>query len=165
MEADMTPEEKQALLDAAYVKAEKYEYDYGACPQCVLATIQELVGGIDDATIKAVHGLSGGGGLMSEGTCGALTGGLVALSAKYGRDRDKLDKGRYINNFKKCKTLVERFRAEFGGVTCNQLQQQFTGKTYDMWNAEEYQAFNEARGHKCADATGKVTQWVIEMTT
>lgn len=161
----MTPEEKQALLDAAYAKAEKYEYDYGACPQCVLATIQELVGGIDDATIKAVHGLSGGGGLMAEGTCGALTGGLVALSAKYGRDRDKLDKGRFINNFKKCKMLVERFRAEFGGVTCSQLQQQFTGKTYDMWNAEEYQAFNDARGHKCADATGKVTQWVIEMTT
>lgn len=160
----MIPEEKQALLDAAYVKAEKYEYDYGACPQCVLATIQELVGGIDDATIKAVHGLSGGGGLMSEGACGALTGGLVAISAKYGRDRDKMDKGRYINNFKKCKELVERFKAEFGGVTCAQLQQQFTGKTYDMWNAEEYKAFNDARGHKCAHATGKVTQWVIEMT-
>ncbi len=161
----MTPEEKKALIDAVYVKAEKYEYDYGACPQCVLATIQETVGGIEDSTIKAVHGLAGGGALMSEGMCGALTGGLVALSAKYGRDRDKLDKGRYLNNYKKCKELVERFRAEFGGVTCHQLQQQFTGQTFDMWNAEEYKAFDAARGHKCAHATGKVTQWVIEMTT
>lgn len=161
----MTPEEKQALLEKVYEKASRYELDYGACPQCVLAAIQETVGGIDDATIKAVHGLAGGGGLMAEGACGALTGGLVALSTRYGRDRDKLDKGRYINNFKKCKTLVERFKAEFGGVTCSQLQQQFTGKTYDMWNAEEYKAFDDARGHKCAHATGKVTQWVIEMTT
>jgi C_GCAxxG_C_C family probable redox protein len=161
----MNAEEKEALLQQAYEKAAKYEFDYGACPQCVLATVQELVGGIDDATIKAVHGLAGGGGLMAEGACGALTGGLVALSAKYGRDRDKLDKGRYINNFKKCKTLVERFRAEFGGVTCADLQQQFTGRTFDMWQADQYQAFNEARGHKCADATGKVTQWVIEMMT
>lgn len=161
----MTPEEKQKLIEQVYETAAKYEYDYGCCPQCVLATIQETVGGIDDATIKAVHGLSGGGGLMAEGTCGALTGGLVALSAKYGRDRDKLDKGRYINNFKKCKELVERFRTEFGGVTCTQLQEQFTGRTYDMWQADEYKAFSDARGYKCADATGKVTQWVIEMTT
>ncbi len=160
----MNADEKQALAQQAYDKALRYELDYGCCPQCVLAAIQETVGGIDDATIKAVHGLSGGGGLMAEGTCGALTGGLVALSARYGRDRDKLDKGRCINNFKKCRELVERFRAEFGGVTCSQLQQQFTGKTYDMWQAEEYQAFCQARGDKCAEATGKVTQWVIEMT-
>ncbi len=161
----MSPEEKQMLADQAYEKAAKYELDYGCCPQCVLATVQETVGGIDDATIKAVHGLSGGGGLMAEGACGALTGGLVALSAKYGRDRDKLDKGRYINNFKKCKTLVERFREEFGGVTCAELQQQFTGRTYDMWQADEYKAFDDARGNKCAHATGTVTRWVIEMTS
>lgn len=161
----MNEEEKRALAQQAYEKAQQYELDYGCCPQCVLATIQETVGGIDDATIKAVHGLSGGGALMADGTCGALTGGLVAISAKYGRDRDKLDKGRYINNFKKCKELVERFRSEFGGVTCSELQQQFTGQTYDMWNAEEYKAFDEARGTQCAHATGKVTQWVVEMTT
>jgi len=159
----MNANEKQALADQAYEKALQYELDYGCCPQCVLATVQETVGGIDDATIKAVHGLSGGGALMAEGTCGALTGGLVALSAKYGRERDKLDKGRYINNFKKCKTLVERFRAEFGGLSCSELQKQFTGRTYDMWQADQYQAFDQARGKQCAHATGTVTRWVIEM--
>lgn len=159
----MNANEKQALGDQAYEKALQYELDYGCCPQCVLATVQETIGGIDDATIKAVHGLSGGGALMAEGTCGALTGGLVALSAKYGRERDKLDKGRYINNFKKCKTLVERFRAEFGGLSCSELQKQFTGRTYDMWQADQYQAFDQARGKQCAHATGTVTRWVIEM--
>lgn len=159
----MTPEEKAALAEQAYAKALQYELDYGCCPQCVLATVQETVGIIDDATIKASHGLSGGGGLMALGTCGALTGGLMALSAKYGRDRDKLDRGRFINNFKKNKELVERFRQEFGGITCADLQQQFTGRTYDMWQAEEYKAFDQARGQKCAHATGMVTKWVIEM--
>ena len=100
---------------------------------------------------------------MGEGACGALTGGLMALSAKYGRDRDKLDKGRCINNFKKSKELTERFHQEFGGVTCQQLQQQFTGRTYDLWNADEYKAFDTARGQQCAHATGTVTKWVIEM--
>ena len=159
----MDIELKQALGEQAYAKAVKYELDYGCCPQCVLATVQETIGIVDDQTIKSSHGLSGGGALLGEGVCGALTGGLIALSAKYGRDRDKLDRGRYINNFKKAKELTERFQQEFGGVTCRQLQKQFTGRTYDMWNAEEYKAFSEARGQQCANATGTVTKWVIEM--
>lgn len=159
----MKKEEKQLLAEEAYQKALQYELDYGCCPQCVLATVQETIGIIDDSTIKASHGLSGGGGLMGQGACGALTGGLMALSAKRGRDRDKLDKGRFISNFKKGRELVERFRAEFGGVTCEELQQQFTGKTYDMWDEAQYKAFDEARGNKCAHATGTVTKWLIEM--
>jgi C_GCAxxG_C_C family probable redox protein len=163
MGAAMNSEEKQALAAQAYEKAVNYELDYGCCPQCVLATIQETVGFVDDATIKASHGLSGGGGLVGLGACGALTGGLMALSSKFGRDRDKLDKGRCINNFKKNKELVERFRTEFGGITCEDLQKQFTGRTYDMWKAEEYKAFDDARGKQCAHATGTVTKWVVEM--
>jgi C_GCAxxG_C_C family probable redox protein len=159
----MNSEEKQALAEQAYEKAVNYELDYGCCPQCVLATIQETVGFVDDATIKASHGLSGGGGLVGLGACGALTGGLMALSSKFGRDRDKLDKGRCINNFKKNKELVERFRTKFGGITCEDLQKQFTGRTYDMWKAEEYKAFDDARGKQCAHATGTVTKWVVEM--
>lgn len=159
----MSNEEKQALAQAAFDKAMKYELDYGCCPQCVLAAVQETVGVIDDSVIKASHGLSGGGGLSGVGACGALTGGLMALSAKRGRDRDKLDKGRFINNFKKGQELVDRFRDEFGGVTCAELQHQFTGKTYDMWNPEEYKAFDQARGQQCARATATVTRWVVEM--
>lgn len=159
----MDTEQKKLLGEQAYAKALQYELDFGCCPQCVLATVQETVGIIDDQTIKASHGLSGGCGLVGEGACGALTGGLMALSAKYGRDRDKLDKGRCINNFKKSKELTERFHQEFGGVTCQQLQQQFTGRTYDLWNSDEYKAFDTARGQQCAHATGTVTKWVIEM--
>lgn len=159
----MPTDDRQALAQQAYDKALQYEIDYGCCPQCVLAAVQETVGLIDDSVIKASHGLSGGGALCGHGACGALTGGLVALSAKRGRDRDKLDKGRFINNFKKGQELVERFKTEFGGVTCAELQQQFTGRTYDMWQAEQYQAFNAARGDKCALATATVTRWVVEM--
>ena len=159
----MENDRRQSLGEQAYDKAMRYELDYGCCPQCVLATIQETVGIVDDQTIKASHGLSGGGGLMGEGACGALTGGLMALSVRYGRDRDKLDRGRYINNFKKAQQLTDKFRQEFGGVTCQQLQKKFTGRTYDMWNAAEYQAFDAARGQQCAHATGTVTKWVIEM--
>ena len=159
----MNDEEKSAIAEQAYEKALNYELEYGCCPQCVLATVQETLGLIDDQTIKASHGLSGGGGLLGEGICGALSRALLALSAKYGRDRDKLAAGRYINNFKKAKEFTERFRREFGGVTCKELQQQFAGRTYDMWQADQYQAFDKDRGKQCAHATGTVSKWLVEM--
>jgi C_GCAxxG_C_C family probable redox protein len=159
----MAMDGKRDLGEKAYQKAAQYDLDYGCCPQCVLAAVQETIGVVDDQTIKASHGLSGGGGLLGEGVCGALSGGLLALSAKYGRDRDKLDKGRYIGNFQKAKELTERFRQEFGGLTCKELQQKFAGRTYDMWSPSEYKAFSEARGNQCAHATGTVTKWVVEM--
>jgi C_GCAxxG_C_C family probable redox protein len=159
----MLAQDKIRIAQDAYDKALKYEIDFGCCPQCVLSAVQETIGIIDDATIKASHGLSGGGALSGQGACGALTGGLMALSAKRGRDRDKLDKGRFIGNFQKGKELVERFKNEFGGVTCEELQKQFTGRTYDMWKPEEYKEFSDARGLKCAQATASVTRWVVEM--
>ncbi|MEJ2387118.1 MAG: C-GCAxxG-C-C family protein [Chromatiaceae bacterium] len=159
----MTREEKRALAEVAYRKAYEYELSCGSCPQCILRAVQETVGGIDDGTIKAAHGLAGGGGLVGEGVCGALTGGLLAISARYGRDKHKMDKGRYLNNLKKCKELSERFRQEFGGLSCRDLQQRFAGRSFDMWQAEEYAEFDKARGDQCARATATVTRWVVEM--
>jgi len=159
----MTKEEKETLGEKAYQLAFHYELRFGCCPQCVLATIQETVGLVTDETIKASHGLSGGGGLIGDGACGALTGGLLALSCKRGRDRDKFDKGKCIGNFKTGKTLVDRFQNTYGGVTCKHLQQRFTGRTYDLWDARQYTEFSEARSDQCAHATGLVTKWVIEL--
>ncbi len=158
----MSSDKKEVLAEEAYQRALNYELDFGCCPQCVLASVQEVVGYVTDETIKASHGLSGGGGLNGEGACGALTGGLMALSAKSGRDRDKLDKGRGIANFQDARELVDRFKAEFGGITCKELQKQFTGRTYDFWDSKEYKAFDEARELKCAQATAIVTKWVVE---
>jgi hypothetical protein len=87
----------------------------------------------------------------------------MALSAKRGRDADKMDKGPGIGNFQVGRQLVDKFQEEFGGVTCEHLQKEFTGRTWNMWNREEYKGFSEQRGDKCARATALVTKWVVEM--
>jgi len=153
---------KPDLAQQAYELALTYEMEYGCCPQCVLAAVQETVGGVTPEVIKAAHGLSGGGGLMGLGTCGALSGGLMALSTKRGRDRDKFERGKFIGNFRQGEELVKNFRETFGGVTCQELQQCFTGKTYDMWDAQQYAEFTEKRGERCAHASAQVARWVVE---
>lgn len=151
------------LAEKSYALAFELDKKYGCCPQCVLAALKETVGGISDETIKASHGLSGGGVLMGVGMCGALSGGLVALGSRKGREADKLDKGRGMANFQVGRLLVERFEQEYGGTTCRDLQQRFTGRTWDFWVPEEYKGFSAARGDQCARATGLVAQWVVEL--
>jgi C_GCAxxG_C_C family probable redox protein len=155
--------ERETLAAKAYERAYELDAKYGCCPQCVLTALNETLGGVTDDVIKASHGLSGGGSLMGSGTCGALSGGLLALGTRKGRDADKLDKGRGMANFQAGKLLVERFQAEFGGTSCEQLQQRFSGRTWDFWKPEEYKGFSAARGDQCARATGLVTPWVVEM--
>ncbi len=151
------------LAQRAHDRAFELECKYGCCPQCVLTAVKETVGGVTDETIKASHGLSGGGSLMGRGACGALAGGLLALSTVRGRDADKLHKGRGIANFQIGRQLVDKFVIEYGGVTCEQLQHSFTGRTWDMWDPVEYKAFCDARGEKCAQATALVARWAVEI--
>lgn len=151
------------LPKKAYDRAFELEKTVGCCPQCVLTAVDECVGGIGDAVIKASHGLSGGGALEGQGACGALTGGLVALGTRRGRDADKLGKGRGMGNFKWGKELTRRFEEEFGGTTCVQLQERFTGRTWNLWNPVDYMRFDKKRGDRCARASALVSQWVVEM--
>jgi C_GCAxxG_C_C family probable redox protein len=159
----MTPAEREQLAATAYKRAFELDAKYGCCPQCVLTAVKETVGGVSDDAIKASHGLSGGGALIGSGACGALTGGLLALGTRKGRDADKLHRGRGMGNFQAGRKLVEMFKEEFGGLTCEHLQCQFTGRSWDFWKPEEYKAFTDARGEQCARATGLVTRWVVEM--
>ena len=160
----MTAEQKPeySLSDKAYDRAYELDMSYGCCPQCVLTAVKETVGYVTDETIQSSHALSGGGALMGDGVCGALTGGLLALGAKKGRPADKLHKGRGIANFNAGKNLVEKFNEQFGGTSCQHLQKQFSGRTWDMWNPEEYKEFSDTRGDQCARATGLVTKWVVD---
>ncbi|MBN2830217.1 MAG: C-GCAxxG-C-C family protein, partial [Candidatus Cloacimonetes bacterium] len=94
----MEMHEKLDLAKKAYKIAYELDLRYGCCPQCVLSAVQQTIGGIDDATIKASHTLAGGGGLAGSGTCGAIAGGLLAIGAFYGREKteDGFQDGRYL---------------------------------------------------------------------
>ena len=57
---------KQKLAEKAAAVAKTYEFDYGCCPQCVLAAVQETVPNnkISDETIKQVMVFLGVVGLL-----------------------------------------------------------------------------------------------------
>jgi len=156
-----------AMLKRVYDRAFEYEQKYGSCPQCVLAAIQDEFGIIHDDVFRAGHALAGGVGLSSDGTCGALTGGVMALSCKYGRSRENFDKGRFLHSYVHAKKLRDRFVQEYGSTICRDVHKKLFGRTFNLWDSKEYGEFERAGAHrdKCPMVAENVARWVAEILT
>ncbi len=102
---------KDEILDAAFKAAKQYELKSGGCPQCTLAGIFDSLEIENDAVFKAATGLADGIGLTGNGHCGALSGGVLAISYFFGRffnllDPNDLQAALEAGMLERCSTLV-----------------------------------------------------------
>jgi len=157
---------KHDIPQKAYDLAFSYEASRGSCPQCVLAALRETMDIGDDAVFQAAHGLTGGTALSSAGTCGALAGGMMALSCVVGRTYQEFTEGekkRLV--FKYTKLLYDRFVREYGSPLCCDVQKKLFGRSYVLLDKKEYEAFEAAGAHvdKCPSVAGNAAKWTAEI--
>jgi C_GCAxxG_C_C family probable redox protein len=157
---------KHDIPQKAYDLAFSYEASRGACPQCVLAALRETMQIGDDAVFQASHGLTGGTALSSAGTCGALAGGMMAISCLIGRTYQEFTEGekkRLV--FKYTKLLYDRFVQEYGSPLCCGVQKKLFGRSYILLDKKEYEAFEQAGAHvdKCPSVAGNAAKWTAEI--
>ncbi len=157
--------EKDDVAKRAYDLAYEYESEYGSCPQCVMAAINDLFGIVPEEVLRAGYLLAGGGGICTDGTCGALVGGYMVLSSIWGRPRNEFESDKYRIAYKKAKILHDRFVGEFGSPLCCGVQEKIFGRSFDMWDPEDYQRFETMGGHddKCPMVAGKAARWTAEI--
>ncbi|HIG99966.1 MAG TPA: C_GCAxxG_C_C family protein [Thermoplasmata archaeon] len=154
------------LLDEVYSRAFQYEARLGSCPQCVLAALKETLGIGDDAVFKASQGLSGGTALSSEGTCGALAGGMIAIGLLVGRTYQEFSDGEKKRRvFKYTKQLYDKFIEEYNSALCCGVQKKIFGRSYNLLDKQEYEAFEKAGAHvdKCTCVAGNAARWTAEI--
>ena len=157
---------RDEILEEVYNLAFKYEAELGSCPQCVLAALMETLDVGDSNTIKAVDALAGGTALSTEGTCGALVGGLLAISSIAGRKYDDFKSGkRQRRVFKYAKKLYDKFVEEYGSPVCKDVHKKIFGRTFNLLDPWEYAEFKKAGAHidKCPVVSGKVARWTAEI--
>ena len=158
---------RKELLSAVYERAYQNEAEFGVCPQAVLAALQDYFRFIDDSLIQASHALAGGIARSTDGTCGALNGGLIVISSIYGRKRSEF--GEKTGNHEKgemiARELHDRFAAEFGGVICREVQEKVFGRSYNLRDPREFEKFEADGGHtdKCPLVTGKAARMTAEI--
>jgi len=120
------------ILDRVEKRAYELLSTYHGCGQCSLLAIQEVCNIKDDLMTKAATGLSGGVGSMGS-ACGALTGSILALSTKYGRDisafRGPAEEAVEIGYaaMEPMTKLAKWFEREFGTIICHDIRKSFMG--------------------------------------
>jgi C_GCAxxG_C_C family probable redox protein len=151
-------------MERAYNLGFRFEREYGSCPQCVFAAVSEVLGMNDRETFKAIDGLAGGLARSGNGTCGALSGGVAAISRRYGREEFQ-----NLGEREKCmalaKKLHDKFMAEYGSIICKDIQTKILGRSYNFWDPKDREEFDRAGGHtdKCPDVVGKAARWAVEI--
>jgi C_GCAxxG_C_C family probable redox protein len=157
---------REEILEEVYNRAFKYEAERGSCPQCVLSAIIEVLDVGDPATVQAIDALAGGTALSTEGTCGALVGGLLAISSIVGRSYDDFKAGeRKRRVFRYSTKLYDRFIEEYGSPLCKNVQKKLFGRSFNLLDPKEYAEFEKAGAHvdKCPSVSGNVAKWAAEI--
>lgn len=143
-----------------------YEYmkNYSNCSQCVCAAFKETYGFPGEDVIKAGTGMGGGIGLTGY-ACGALTGAVMIISSQGGREYSDLEQMIPKEFYRMVKDLCERFEREYESIQCREIQKKLLGRSFDLWDEEEYQAFIAAGGphEKCPEVVKKAAKWTAEI--
>ena len=149
---------KEDLLDEVEQKAFYYEAHHHDCSQCVLLSLQEVFNLTGDGAFKAATGFAGGLGRTGH-ACGSLTGAIMAFGLLWGRDMEDMmlpDKAERLHRLEASeqkigvliKKLQKRFREEYGGIACDEIQTKIFGKPYSSGTPEEREEMERLGGHK-----------------
>ncbi len=100
------------------IALEKFREGYN-CAQSVFYCFCDDLGFDKNTALKLATGFGGGMGRKEE-VCGAVTGGIMALGAKYGRGEKDVHAATE-GTYKKTRELMDRFAAKHGTFICRQL--------------------------------------------
>ncbi len=121
----------------------------------------------NDTVFKAASGLAGGCGGTCEGVCGGLSGGIMMMSTCFGRTREGFDGD--VED-KRCaarmaQALHQKFVETYGSSICKNIHGKIFGRTFDFWDKDDKQAFEDAGAHvdKCPSVVANASRWTAEL--
>lgn len=142
------PGSRTKLLDRVAWAAYYNDRVYEGCTRSVLQALQSHLHLEDGGALKASTALAGGVARMGE-TCGALTGGIMAIGLVLGREELE-DIQAYRDTMEASYELYHRFREEIGGTICLEIQRKLFGQSFDFKVNEEAEEWYAAGGlEKC----------------
>ncbi|MCE5212771.1 MAG: C-GCAxxG-C-C family protein [Deltaproteobacteria bacterium] len=152
-------------LDKVFDSAKDNELNCTGCAQSTVAAVMDVLGIKDESAFRAASGLSMGVGLTGDGTCGALTGGAIAIGLLFGRTSKEFeDPGAAMRAYDLVRLLYDDFRARYGTARCNDIQVKLMGRFYDMDKDEDYEAAlaDGMRDH-CSVLVGNAARKTLEI--
>jgi C_GCAxxG_C_C family probable redox protein len=145
---------RQEIVERVQKKAEEYEQVTQSCAKSPALALMEEFG---FGNIEIITALSAFPGVAITGeTCGAVLGGLAAISSYFGSD-DLLDYNANARCYAQCRKFISRFGNELGTTKCREIHEDIVfGQYHEVADPEKgYPAFLKDKGfEKCALAPG-----------
>jgi C_GCAxxG_C_C family probable redox protein len=152
-------EQREKLIEEIGDLALEYDMNYIGCSQSVLAALQEKLDLKDPGAFKAASALAGGIAKRGE-TCGALIGGMMAICQIVGRESIE-DTEQYRKSFVPSAEMYLKFKEEIGHTLCAEIHKILYGRSFKLYEQEEYEAFLVAGGHEpegCPGVCGRAAK-------
>lgn len=160
---DGTYMDEEDILDRAYSLGIEYEKKIRGCCQCTIAAIQDALNIENEDVFKAGSGLSAGGGVTCEGSCGGYVGGVMVMSSIFGRRRHRWEDDREEKDcaHHMARSLMERFNREYGSHICGDIHERIFGRQFNLRDTADRELFEKSGAHvdKCTRVVGRAAAW------
>jgi C_GCAxxG_C_C family probable redox protein len=153
------------VLNKAFESGKRHEMKSSGCPQCTIAGIFEALGIENDDVFKAATGLADGVGLTGDGHCGALSGGVMAISYLFGREgKDSGDMMKQVPALIMSKKLHDQLVEKYGTCRCADIQTKFVGRFFNLYDPKEMEAaYKAGMVDKCSTLVGEVARMAAKI--
>ena len=129
------------------------------CAQAILYSFKDAINIDGDTALKLACGFGAGMGRKGE-VCGAVTGGIMVIGAKYGRGEND-DKTDTEKTYTKARELMEKFEKKHGTFICRELLNGCDLSTEEgQMNFRNNDLFN-ATCKKCVGSTVQILEEIL----
>ena len=153
---------EEEIIEQAYNIGFNYEQTRYGCSQCVVTALDTVFEFNYPDLIKASFPLAGGVVNSTEGTCGALVGGLMVMGYLFGRNKEEFQDNQFNRkSLELGNKLYQKFIEEYESILCKDIQKKIFGRNFNLNDSQEKKEFEKAGGHqdKCPSVVGTGCSW------
>jgi len=165
---------KEEIIKKAGELGAEYESKYRGCAQCTFLAIVDALrwGGVEiipsdmeESLFSGLALLSGGVGMTGDGSCGAITSGILVIGIALGLSREKLmDSGvRRMAYDTIQNAILDKYYAKYNSILCKDVQRKHFGKSWDLTVPEMSEEFlKESGGCTIAQTAMWATECILD---
>jgi len=149
---------KEEIIKKAGDLGVEYEKKYQGCCQCTFTAIVDALrwGGLEvvtkdmeEALFPGLSLLSGGAAMTTDGSCGGLSAGILAIGLAMGISREMQEEDRSTRRIgygAAWNGIVDKYYEKYGSLLCKDVQRKRFGKAWDLRVHEMSQEFVKTSG-------------------